>query len=229
MTDAPEPRFAGVALGVAHPSLPAGTVVELTALDTGRTILAMVVARTSGEGVVALSPRAAQALGVGDPAAVRVRSVVAGPQDDRALRSGQAASPRLDAPPALLTALRRKLPASPAPAQGTPRPPAPRVTTAVPRPAARAPLERAAVPRPAPVRAAAPPPPARGGVMVQVAALSSASRAAALAQQLGGRVVPLGKLYRVQLGPFSDTAQAQRARDGAARRGYADARIIHSD
>jgi rare lipoprotein A len=65
--------------------------------------------------------------------------------------------------------------------------------------------------------------------MVQVAALSSAERAATLAHQLGGRVVPLGKLYRVQLGPFADSAQAQRARDGAARRGYGDARIVRSD
>uniref|UniRef100_UPI0035C9BA73 SPOR domain-containing protein n=1 Tax=uncultured Sphingomonas sp. TaxID=158754 RepID=UPI0035C9BA73 len=227
MTEPPEARFAGVTIAVAHPSLPAGTLVELTALDTGRTILAMVVARASGVGVVALSPGAAQALGVGERAGVRVRTVVASPQDDRALRSGQAASQRLDAPPTLLTALRRKLPQGALVPNVTPARPIPVRGAA---PSAHPPVPRLVpVPRPAPVRAPAALPPARGGLMVQVAALSSAPRATALAQQLGGRVVPLGKLYRVQLGPFGDTASAQRARDGAARRGYADARIIHTD
>ncbi|MEG3175180.1 SPOR domain-containing protein [Sphingomonas sp. RB3P16] len=229
-----EGRFAGVAIGVAHPRLALGSPVELTALDTGRTIVAMVVAT----GDIALSPGAGQALGVGARAAVRLRSVVAAPQDLLALRSGQAASPRLDAPPTLLAALRRKLPAAAATSRAADR--APPVRAVRPRePLVRAEPERAApeTARPAPVRPKPPvqPPvkPApvapRGGLVVQVAALSSSERAAALAKQLGGRVVALGKLYRVQLGPFGDSASAQRARDGAARRGYGDARILHTD
>lgn len=221
-----EGRFATVVIGVGHPTLAPGTPVELTALDSGRTIVAMVVAPSDGA-LVALTPGAAQALGVGERAGVRVRSVVASPQDLRALRDGQAASSRLDAPPTLLAALRRKLPAERvAVAPRVPaRPAASVVRPAPPRPAPEKPRPAPAA-EPATKAAAAA---ARGSLMVQIAALSSAQRAAALAKQLGGRVVPLGKLYRVQLGPFADSAAAQRARDGAARRGYADARIFHTD
>ena len=216
MTASPEPRWSTVTVGVCYPGVPEGAMVELTALDTGRTIVALVVGRETDGALVALTPGAAQALGVGDRAAVRVRSAVANPQDAMALRSGQAASGRLDAPPALLTALRRTLPGD----RGVPR----KVT---PKRASVAPYV------PAPVaRAIAPPPvaaPTRGGFVVQVATLSSAARAAALARELGGRVAAAGGLYRVQLGPFPDTASAARARDGVARRGYRDARILHTD
>lgn len=223
-----EGRFATVVIGVGHPTLAPGTPVELTALDSGRTIVAMVVAPSDGA-LVALTPGAAQALGVGERAGVRVRSVVASPQDLRALRDGQAASPRLDAPPTLLAALRRKLPVERAiVAQRLPARPAVTVVRPAPTPVRPAPEKPRAAPvaEPAAKLAQAP---TRGSLMVQIAALSSAERAAALAKQLGGRVVPLGKLYRVQLGPFADSAAAQRARDGAARRGYADARIFHTD
>lgn len=233
LTAPPEGRWATVGIGVGHPTLAPGTPVELTALDSGRTIIALVVAQSSGA-VVALSPGAAQALGVGDHGDIRVRTVIVSPQDLRALQAGQAASPRLDAPPTLLVALRRKLPAERvAPAPRSPsRPAAVGTTRPAPAPQRSAPVKPHPAPEiEAPPRAKPAPTPAatRGGLMVQVAALSSAERAASLAKQLGGRVVPLGKLYRVQLGPFADSAAAQRARDGAARRGYADARIFHTD
>lgn len=217
-----DPQWSAVTMAVAHPNVPPGTPVEITALDTGRTILALVVARETSGAVVSLSPATAQALGVGDRAPVRVRAVVASPQDQTALRAGQAASARLDAPPALLTALRRKVPMP----QGTPA-----VPRAVP---AKAPMPKApapkplAKPKPAPVPSI-PVPSTAGGFVVQVAALSSAERAAAMAHALGGHVVPLGRLFRVQLGPFGDKASAQRARDGAARHGYGDAQILHTD
>lgn len=198
----------GARIAVLHPTLPAGSVVEVTALDSGRTIAALVVGPYAGAGVVALSPDAAQALGVGEGAGVRVRAITPSPQDQSALRAGQAAGGRLDAPPALLTALRRKLPA-----RGAPR-----------RMAETARPTRAAV-DPAPRAASR----ARGGYGVQVAALSAPERAAVLAQQLSGHVVTSGRLYRVQLGPFPDAASAARARDAAARAGYRDARVFHSD
>jgi rare lipoprotein A len=228
----PQGRWANVTIGVGHPTLAPGTPVELTALETGRTIVALVVASSDGA-VVALSPGAAQALGVGEHAGVRVRTVVTSPQDLRALQAGQSASPRLDAPPTLLVALRHRLPnraatAAPRPS-ARPSLAAARPAPAPPRPAAAKPRAVPEVPPPARAKPAPLPIPARGGLMVQVAALSSAERAAGLAKQLGGRVVPLGKLYRVQLGPFADSAAAQRARDGAARRGYADVRIFHTD
>lgn len=215
MTAAPETNFVKVTVGVAHPTLPAGSFVELTALETGRTIIAMVVAQETDGSAVALSPAAAQALDVADHAPVRVRSINASPQDQVALRSGQAASRRLDAPPGFLVALRRKLPAqhTPAPVASTRKASARAAPSTKPRPVAT----------PAPAKTV------DAGFIVQVAALSSADRAATLARQLGGRVAPLGKLYRVQLGPFADMPSAKRARDGVAQRGYADARISHTE
>jgi rare lipoprotein A len=234
MQASPAGPWNGVTIGVAHPTLPVGTLVELTALDTGRTIVAMVVSREDGA-IVALSPGAAQALGVGDHAAVRVRSVVASPQDQNALRSGKAAGQRLDAPPALLVALRRRLPgeragARPA-AQRRPKsvtvsaPPSNLGPEDIPGGFADQAMPRPAVSRQRPVSVARP----RAGFVVQVAALSSPDRAQALAQQLGGRVAQFGRLYRVELGPYATASEAQRARDGAARRGYGDARISHTD
>ena len=71
-----DPQWSAVTMAVAHPNVPPGTPVEITALDTGRTILALVVARDTSRAVVSLSPATAQALGVGDRAPVRVRAVV---------------------------------------------------------------------------------------------------------------------------------------------------------
>ena len=208
MVEPPEPRWSNVAVGVAYPGLPSGTLVELTALDTGRTIVALVVGRNPGGALVALSPGAAQALGVADRAPIRIRSVVANPQDELALRSGQAAAARLDAPATLLKALRRKVSGR---------------LAVLPRAAA---LQRAATPV---ARPTAPTSSVRSGLVVQVATLSSAARAAALARDLGGHVAASGSLYRVQLGPFADSAAAGRARDGVARRGYRDARILRTE
>lgn len=218
MAEPPEARWSNVAVGVGYAGLAPGMLVELTALDTGRTIVALVVGRETGGGLAALSPGAAQALGVGDRAPVRVRSVVTSPQDEMALRSGRTAAPRLDAPPALLTALRRKLPGRVAPQRAA----------APTRTPTRSPA-RASAPAPAPAPVAPPAQRATGGFYVQVAALSSSARATAMARDLGGRVAAAGGLYRVQLGPFTTSAEAARARDGAARRGYADARILHSE
>ncbi|WP_353203415.1 SPOR domain-containing protein [Sphingomonas sp.] len=207
MTEPPEARWSNVAVGVGYVGLAPGALVELTALDTGRTILALVVGNDTGGALVTLLPGAAQALGVGDGAALRARSVVSSPQDEMALRSGRSASARLDAPPALLTALRRKLPGL----RSAPR-------------AAAAPRTVKPFARPA-----APPPSVAGGFVAQVATLSSAVRAEALARAIGGHVAPSGGLYRVQLGPFATSADAAHARDGVARRGYGDARILHSE
>ena len=203
-----------VRIAAMHPTLPSGSFVEVTALDTGRTIAAMVVGPYRGRGIVGLSPDAAQALGIAEGATVRVRSVTPSPQDQAALRRGEAAGTRLDAPPALLTALRRKL------STGMPAPGARPERTGRPQPAARPAAVAPPVVRPTVVR---------GGYGVQVAALSSSERAAALARMLGGRVVSSGRLYRVQLGPYADTASAARARDAVVRQGYRDARIFHTE
>ena len=202
--------FVPDAITAAHRRLPLGSHAEVTALDSGRTILVLINDRGPGppDREIDLSRGAAALLGMnGRPVTpVRVRAVMAVPADAAALAAGRAAAPRLDAPPALLAALRRQM--TPEPARASPRlrpVPAPRPATA-PSPA-----------RPAKVNA---------GQVVQVAAFSSEPRARALAKVLGGYVESTGGLYRVRLGPFSDRVSAERARDGAARRGYGDATII---
>ncbi len=62
--------------------------------------------------------------------------------------------------------------------------------------------------------------------VLQVAAFASEPRARALAARLGGFVDAGGGLYRVRLGPFATAAEAQQARDAAARAGYADAAFV---
>lgn len=86
-------------------------------------------------------------------------------------------------------------------------------------------------PRPTPraTSPVAPKPAATGRWLVQVAALSDATRAATLAKTVDGVVRSAGRLYRVQAGPFTTRAAAETARAAIARRGFADARIIAQD
>lgn len=97
----------------AHRTLPVPSYVEVTALDSGRTIVVRIDRRgpMSGAGLMALSPMAWAQLGLpaSGSAPVRVRRVNP-PEPERALlRTGQAAPQRMDTPPGLLAALRRKL------------------------------------------------------------------------------------------------------------------------
>lgn len=205
------------AITAAHKTLPFGAFVEVTALDTGRTILVMITDRgphVPGR-IIDLSRGAAELLGLTRQSVSPVRVRLAEPPaaDQVALRSGRAASPRLDATPQLIAALRKQLPATRLAA--APPPPRP---IAAPRPDARL-----TPPRP---NAAAPSPGAAGTLFVQVAAFSSKPRAQALADRIGGSVLPTGALFRVRVGPFASRAAALAARDDVARRGYADARIV---
>ncbi|WP_315760120.1 SPOR domain-containing protein [Sphingomonas sp. Y38-1Y] len=232
--------------GVAHATLPPGSFVEVTALDTGKTALFAVtegMQPRAGE-VVALSAIAMQQLGIASAdAPVRVRAGRPSPPEIAALRAGQPASARLDAPAVLLVGLRKELPsrAAPAVSRSAPSPTA----AAKPRPARGAPMAVPAaagqastqsVRRPAqrpidpPEKQVAVQPkpqtaPARGWG-VQVAALSNAANARKLAGQLGGRVREGGGLYRVQLGPFADRNAADRARTDLARRGHGGAALV---
>ncbi|KQN26228.1 hypothetical protein ASE86_08795 [Sphingomonas sp. Leaf33] len=196
--------------------LPAGGYAEVTALDTGRTIVANVADGEVAEGRVAmLSVDAAAVLG-GATGGVRVRRVVALAQDIAQLRAGRAGEPRPDAPPALLAALRKKLPATPVPA--TP-PASERKSAATSRkPAAVRPASAEPVVAPGAV--------VRSGYSVQVAAVSSADRAMTLARALGGAVIAGPPVWRVRLGPYPTLPAAERAKADAARRGYAGATIV---
>ena len=99
---------------ISHKTLPLPSYVELTALDTGKTILARAERRgpmTSAR-IVGLSQGAARELGVGEGAPVRVRRVNPPEYERAALRSGQPAGSRLDTPDTLLSVLRKQLPAA---------------------------------------------------------------------------------------------------------------------
>lgn len=232
-----EPDAGSTAITVASDGVAQGSFVEVTALDSGKTIVALVSGRGGGEGIIELSAAAARSLGVDHgPAAVRVRNVTPIPQDQVALRSGRAASPRIDAPQTLLVALRKRLPAV-APSRTARRPlpptrPAPQRGASYPIPADATPTEPVPAPPPRPAASYAPPrgdaAPSASGWYVQVAALSSLARAQALVGSLGGgRVVSSGGVHRVQIGPYANAVSATRARDDAARRGYAGARVVH--
>lgn len=201
-------------IAAAHRLLPQGSFVEVTALDTGKTILVPVTARAVSTREIELSGAAAELLGFTGrgPAPVRVRRVIASPADEAALRQGRPAAARVDTPPVLLNALRHRLPAAgpaplPAPA------PAPVRATATPRTPAG---------RPGQV-------PQGAGFYVQLAAFSSNATATQLARQVGGAVRQAGGVWRVRIGPYADAFTAQRARDDAAGRGYGDARIVRED
>ena len=102
----------GQGVVAAHHTLPLPSYVEVTALDSGRTILVRVTRRGPMDGtqLIALSPDAAAHLGImAGGAAVRVRRVNP-PEADRALlREGQSAPERMATPPALLSVLKRRL------------------------------------------------------------------------------------------------------------------------
>ena len=212
------------AFTAAHRTLPIGSYVEVTSLDTGRTVLVLINDRgpfTPGL-AIDLSQAAARAIGVRSRQPVRIRRVTPTPADQAALKNGQAASPVLDTPPALLNGLRAKLGGGVA---TVPDRPGPRPPLAKSRP----PADPATIPqRPVtpPARAAAAP---KGSYYVQVAAFGGRDRANAVARSLGGAATRFNNLWRVRTGPFPDAKSALRARDAAAARGYGDARVVRED
>ena len=232
----------GMAISAAHKTLPLPSYVEVTALDTGKTILVRVERRgpMSNALLLELSPGAAAQLGLsGNPRApIRARRVNP-PEAERALlRAGQAVPARMDTPRSLLTALIRKLDtqegrvptvAASSPVATPTSTPAP---TPAPRPGRRPPV---ATPTPKPTTAPAPAStpavvaPASGKFAVQVAAFSVRERADVVAKKLGAQVVQSGQLWRVRMGPFATQADAQAALAKAKAAGYSDARIQRTD
>jgi len=207
----------------AHRTLPLGSYAEVTALDTGRTILVQINDRGPRQTnlLIDLSQGAARSLGVTGREAVRIRAVTASPSDLAALRAGEPGVPRLDTPPSLLAGLRQRLTGAPISVAEPPmtqrRPPPVRIPS---EPQAAKPPARKTPP---------PATQASGGYYVQVAAFSSQPRAVALARSLGGQTVPAGSVWRVRTGPYATKNQASQARDAAAARGYGDARVVRQD
>lgn len=233
--------FMPTAISAAHKTLPMPSYVEVTALETGRTILVRVNDRGpfANDRLIDLSEGAAKQLGITAQgvAGVRVRKVNPPQQERAVLRSGQMASTRIDTPESLLKILREKLGKMPKPTSvaSAPRPiPSKAAPAAGARPApppqqsgdGRFVREGASAPRSA-ARSAAAPAAAVAGYVVQVAAFSSRARADELARKLGAGVVASadGRLFRVRYGPFASEAEGQQALSNAQKRGYPQARL----
>jgi rare lipoprotein A len=207
----------------AHRTLPVPSYVEVTSLDSGRTILVRLDQRgpMTGDGLVALSPMAWAQLGlpVGGNAPVRVRRVNPPEQERALLRTGQTAPLRMDTPAGLLAALRRKLgvepPVGELPVTIKPttvgpnavKPDAVKVAAAKPpkvgakpaaAPKAALPAKPAPAPKPVPVVSA---PSQQSGESATVAAKQPASASGTASS---GR-------YYVQVGAFSQRANAELA------------------
>jgi len=106
-------RFRHGAVAAAHTTLPLPSYVEVTALDTGRTILVRVNDRGpfAGGRIIDLSRAAAAQLGIerAGVAAVRVRRVSPSEQDKKRLRDGKEAALRVPASASTLAELRGRL------------------------------------------------------------------------------------------------------------------------
>lgn len=234
----------GAAISTAHRTLPVPSYVEVTSLETGKTILVRVERRgpMTGDGLIELSPGATAQLGI-NPAGktpVRVRRVNPPEIERAALRRGERAPDRMDTPKSLVAVLLRKLnPGLPgaAPAAATlPGPASVAATVAGDHkpPVAAVKPPRAAVTAPKPATAAPKPAaptqlPAHGGSVVQVGAFSSKANAEASAAKVGGSVSPAGRLWRVRMGPYAAPGEAAAALAKAKGAGYSDARIQRAD
>ncbi|WP_082543484.1 septal ring lytic transglycosylase RlpA family protein [Sphingomonas sp. Leaf339] len=110
-------RFRAKGITAAHTTLPLPSYVEVTSLDTGRTILLRINDRGpfAGRRIIDLSRGAAQLLGLRAQghAAVRVRRVDPPERDRARLRDGKPAAPRPDASAATIANLRAQLDAAP--------------------------------------------------------------------------------------------------------------------
>lgn len=235
------------AISAAHRTLPLPSYVEVTALDTGRTILVRINDRgpMAGNRLIDLSRAAAQQLGIADgPAAVRVRRTNP-PMAERAqLRAGKPVPERITTPDSLLAILRNKLKSvsisrnavestpvtvQPAPpvASGAAKPGDDRIAVGDGKSAPKKPEAKPAPTKPAPAtKAATKPAQAAGPYAVQVGAFSSETNASSAAKSVGGSIVKTGKLWRVRMGPFATDGDAKAALDKAKAKGFRDAAVI---
>jgi len=238
-------------ISAAHKTLPLPSYVEVTALDTGRTILIRVNDRGpfANDRLIDLSHGAAKQLGIDQDgvSGVRVRKVNPNEQERAVLRLGAPATERIATPDSLLSILRKNLAKLPRPAAPISQATAPAYST----PASGSTARPASVTPPTAgtrdgrfiVEGAGRPVAAEnsvgdnyvgglaGSYAVQVAAFSSKSRADILARKIGAKVVPDGtrSIWRVRYGPYSSEQEAQAGLAQAQQRGYSGARILRTD
>ena len=235
--------FDPAGISAAHKTLPLPSYVEVTALDTGRTILVRVNDRGPmvGDRLIDLSRGAAEQLGLTDGvAAVRVRRTNPPAAERAQLRSGKPVPERIATPESLLAILRSKAKALP-----VPRTAAVAATSVAAQPAApiasgkakpgddrfvvEGPGTTKLAPKPAPTATAAKPAAAVAGkYAIQVGAFSNETRANAAAKSVGGHVTKAGNLWRVRVGPFASDAEARGALGKVKAKGFRDA-VVQRD
>lgn len=248
-------RFNPDGISAAHKTLPLPSYVEVTALDTGRTILVRVNDRGpfAHDRLIDLSHGAAKQLGVDQQgvAGVRVRKVNPNEQERAVLRNGGIATERIVTPDSLLSILRKNLAKLP-----TPRAPVQQAATQV----ATTPVNNSGIgatyvpstgsaPRQTgstdgkfiiegPDRSATAPKrtvqnqsaAASGNYVVQVAAFGNKGRADTMARKIGAKVMSngTGSIWRVRYGPYGSENDAKAGLAQAQKRGYNDARILRA-
>jgi rare lipoprotein A len=223
--------FRPAGASAAHKTLPMPSYVEVTSLDTGRTILVRVNDRgpLNNDRLIDLSEGAARQLGIGGEgvAGVRVRRVNPPEQEKSVLREGMTAAERIETPVPLLKVLRDKLAKQPRPSSVV-RQAAPLADKPVPsqQPASsdEGKFAREGDTKTKPKASPQPQPAAKGDYVAQIGAFSSRARADALARKAGALVNATadGRLFRVRFGPFATGAQAITA---ARQKGYPQARV----
>lgn len=223
------------AISAAHKTLPLPSYVEVTALDTGRTILVRVNDRGPmvNDQLIALSHGAADQLGLKDgPVAVRVRRTNPPAAERAQLRAGRAVPERIATPDSLLAILRRKAKDLPVPAALTAQPTGPVPTASAgsapgsDRLVIESDEKKPTTTSPPPAATAKPAAPSSGALFVQVGAFSTQARAEAAAKMVGGTASKAGTLWRVRTGPFGEKAKADAALAAARAKGFRDATVV---
>tara|TARA_R110000824_G_scaffold19504_2_gene75411 strand:+ start:10718 stop:11743 length:1026 start_codon:yes stop_codon:yes gene_type:complete len=238
-------------ISAAHKTLPLPSYVEVTALDTGRTILVRVNDRGpfANDRLIDLSHGAAKQLGInqGGVTGVRVRKVNPNEQERAVLRMGAPATERIGTPDSLLSILRKNLAKLPRPADPVRQAAVPAssrpVSGSTSRPPASPPKGEATRDGRFIVEGPGRPVAAEnsigdnyvgdfpGSYVVQVAAFSDKKRADILAKKIGAKVMPDGtrSIWRVRYGPYSSEKDAQAGLAQAQQRGYSGARMLRAD
>lgn len=243
-------RFNPEGISAAHKTLPLPTYVEVTALDTGRTILLRINDRGpfANDRLIDLSHGAAKQLGIDQQgvAGVRVRKVNPNEQERAVLRAGGTITERIPTPESLLSILRKNLSKFPRPAAVVRRSSTPAINTGSSN------IDTANIPPSSGSRQGrfiventGPNTPTiaqsstgnnyvgsgPGTYVVQVAAFGSKSRADSMARKIGAKVMPgpNRKVWRVRYGPYDSQKAAQSGLAQAQKRGYNNARILRGD
>lgn len=239
-----------------HKTLPLPSYVEVTSLETGKTILVRVERRgpMTGNRLIALTAGAQAQLGASEGTPVRVRRVNPPEQDRVALRNGQFAPERMETPMSLVEVLKRKLPVVGSASLNRSVEDAPAMAAAekakedappqtAPSIEAQPVVETPKLAESGRPQLAVPVPPSSAdkgtegahkradkavtdGFVIQAAAFSVEGNANRAAKSLDGFVEKSGKFFRVRTGPYATRGQADAALAKVKAAGYKDAKVF---